>query len=253
VKLTMLGRITDCFLLAYRTPLSTVRDLVPPPLELITHRGYAFWNIVLCRVENMRPSLAPKLCGMSYHHVAYRLYVRARTASGQLLDGLYFVRSDADSRFVSLGGNVMTDFQFHPALIDVTRHGPEQRWCVQSRDGVGDASILIANATPTRPASIFDSEKSAADFLKYRPRGLSVAFPRLRIAEVFRDESRWLEEEVDIREAHWRFFNSIGQNNLALERATRVAPIDYRWRLGRTERLEAPPDAALASPAYSKS
>ena len=42
----------------------------------------------------------PAAFGISYHHVAYRLYVRARTADGRSLDGIYFVRSDADSRSV---------------------------------------------------------------------------------------------------------------------------------------------------------
>ena len=54
MKLTMLGRIDNCFLLSYSTPADSVRHLVPQGLDLVTHRGRAFWNVVLCHVLDMR-------------------------------------------------------------------------------------------------------------------------------------------------------------------------------------------------------
>ena len=49
----MVGRLSHCVLLSYRTPTDSVRGLLPPGLELRTHNGFAFWNIVVCRVERM--------------------------------------------------------------------------------------------------------------------------------------------------------------------------------------------------------
>jgi hypothetical protein len=75
--------------------------------------------------------------------------------------------------------------------------------------------------------------------LKYAPFGLSVSRSgqQVRLAEVIRDETRWREDPIQV-EADWSYLRSLGLHNLQLVRATRVAPIDYRWRIGRTERLE---------------
>src|SRR3954452_23319048 len=89
MKLAMVGRLDECLLLAYRTPAGSVAGLVPPPLELVTLGPFAFWSVVACHVRRMRPAGLPAAAGVSFYHVAYRLLVRARTAAGCVLDGLY--------------------------------------------------------------------------------------------------------------------------------------------------------------------
>jgi hypothetical protein len=101
---------------------------------------------------------------------------------------------------------------------------------------------LHLSDTPVATDSCFASPEEAASFLKYRPFGLSVAGKRLKLAEVFRNESDWHETPVGVAHSRWNYLESLGQHDIPLERATRVSPIDYRWRLGRTERLgESPP------------
>jgi hypothetical protein len=75
--------------------------------------------------------------------------------------------------------------------------------------------------------------------LKYAPLGLSISKSgrRVRVAEVIRDEVQWREEPVEVEAADWSYPRSLGLRDLRLVRATRAAPIDYRWRIGRTERL----------------
>lgn len=233
----MVGRLSECLLITYRTPSESVEHLVPAPLQMVTRDRWAFWNIVACRIEKMRPIGAPHLFGMSYYHVAYRLYVRAACAGGEVIEGLYFVRSDADNFLVSELGNLASDFRFHTAAIkhfedagrlifEVRNSGTDARLCVNVEEEPGIARD-----------SCFASMKEAAQFLKYRPLGLSCEDGWLRVAEVFRDESKWKETPVSIEEARWSLFDRLAQNETALELATRVAPIDYRWRLGRRERL----------------
>src|SRR5258705_13594760 len=126
LNLTAAGRLSECLLLSYRTPAESVRRLVPPGLELVTRGPFAFWNVVACTVDRMRPAGLPGCCGVSYHHVAYRLHVQAHAGNGEgTLRGLYFVRSDADSGLVGRLGNLFTDFRFHPADVELS-----------SRDGV---------------------------------------------------------------------------------------------------------------------
>jgi hypothetical protein len=188
----------------------------------------------------MRPQGVPRPFGISYFHIAYRLYVRALTEAGEVIDGLYFVRSDADSLLVSEAGNLASDFRFHGARIK--QSVDSNRLLFEARslsDDEGDArlSVDLTDEPRLSPDSCFASMNEAKQFLKYRPLGLSVAGNFLKVAEVFRDESRWTESPVAVREARWMLFERLGQKCVSLELATRVSPIDYRWRLGRREPL----------------
>lgn len=236
MTLTMVGRITDCILLAYRTPATNVRHLLPRPMELMTRDGFAFWNIVACRVEAMRPSGVPPWLGMCYLHVAYRLYVHAPLDDGSTVDGLYFVRSDADRWPVSVAGNLFTEFRFHRADIELTTSPDRFGLSVRNSD-VADASLrtVAFDRHELRGDSIFASVDDAMRVLKYRPLALSsdADGKQLKLAEVFRDESRWRESPVRVIDARWGFLQHLRQSEAHLELATGVDPIDYRWRLGR--------------------
>ena len=244
-KLTMTGRLSECLLLSYRTPAASIRRLLPPGLSLVTRGPWAFWNVVACRVDAMRPRGLAAALGISYHHVAYRLMARARTADGQAVEGLYFVRSDADSGAIACTGNRFTNFLFHRSEIGFERRpGRDDALTVSvlGRRGHYEADALLRVDTAPRDAapslsegSPFTSPEEAARFLKYQPLGLSVDLDArwLKLAEVMRDEQAWRETPVRVIEAHWSFLDSIGQTDVQLERATRVEPLDYRWRLDR--------------------
>lgn len=268
LPLAMKGRLSECLLLSYRTPAQSVRHLVPESMELVTRGGWAFWNVVACRVDEMRPVGAPASLGVGFNHVAYRLHVKARAASGETLRGLYFVRSDADSRLIGSLGNWLTHFRFHAADVELSRATAAAAGAalaelltlaVQGCDeadgtadallrvlaGAGDGSDQSGPATPPL-GSPFSSAAEAEDVLRYCPLALAVDLDGryLEMGEVVHDESKWRERPVRVIEAHWNFFQRLGQDDLHLERATRVDPLDYRWRLGRRAEV-ARPDAPV--------
>lgn len=258
MNLTMIGRLSDCVLLSYRTPAVTVAHLLPEGLELVTRGPWAFWNVVACRVDAMRPQLPspvpevarnlPGAVGISYHHVAYRLLVQAMTDRADVRKGLYFVRSDADARVLGTIGNWMTDFKFHPADIqlDAARHieaGHEYTLDVATDDGRGHAELRLDPTPPTLPAdSCFPTLQDAREFLKYQPCALAVAGQagqrQLRIDEVRRDEAAWIETPMSLKSADFALFDELEQTpHMHFELATRVAAMDYTWKLGRREAL----------------
>lgn len=256
MNLTMTGRLTDCTLLSYRTPAKTVAHLLPEGLELVTRGPWAFWNVVACRVEAMRPRAMDLLpdaalkipgvfpgAGVSYHLVAYRLLVQAMTDRADLRMGLYFLRSDADARVLGAVGNRTTDFRFHPATIQLETGDHAYALDVVSADRQGDATLRLAATPPgLAPGSCFPTMTDAQEFLKYRPYALAARGPaerrHLRIAEVQRDETAWAETPVTVAEARYAYFERLGQaEHVRLELATRVAPMDYVWKLGRREPL----------------
>lgn len=260
LPLTTTGRLTDCVLLSYRTPAASVAHLLPEGLELVTRGPWAFWNVVACRVEAMRPELPapvppavrtlPGAVGVSYHHVAYRLLVQAMTDRADVRKGLYFVRSDADARVLGTVGNWLTDFKFHAADIQLqptklreATGQPEYTLDVGTRDGRGDATLRLDPTPPALAAgSCFPTLQDAREFLKYQPYALAVTQDgrgrSIRIAEVQRDEAAWIETPVSLRQGDFALFDHLGQTpQMQFELATRVAAMDYTWKLGRTERL----------------
>src|SRR5207253_2962961 len=108
-----------CWLFTWRTPEANARALLPAPLELVTRGGYAFWNVVVCEMRAMCPAPLPAEIGLGYWHVAYRLHARVRLESGEVVEGLYFVRSDCDRALVTFAGTLLTGFRFHTARIQI--------------------------------------------------------------------------------------------------------------------------------------
>jgi uncharacterized protein YqjF (DUF2071 family) len=84
MTLHMVGRIDTCFLLSYAIDPERAAPRVPAGLELITWRGAAFFNIVVCHVDRMRLRHLPRALGVTHWYVAYRLQVRARVAGGSI-------------------------------------------------------------------------------------------------------------------------------------------------------------------------
>ena len=239
VVIEMRGLLAPCLLLTYRVGADAVRGLLPCGLALSTFRGWAFWNVVLCRVSAMRPRGAPRCLGVDYSHVAYRLHARAVAADGRELDGLYFVRSDADRAWLARAGNLVTDLRFEKSRIAWA--GNDQTMTVRvsnSPTGRGDADVIVRPGAYTLPPgdSCFDSPRSASAFLKYRPLGLATDRTgcRLRLTEVLRNERDWRERPVAVERARFAFFDRLKMPAMHLERAVTVAPIAYRWRLGRS-------------------
>ena len=180
--------------------------------------------------------MAPNRGNKSDAHVAYRVLVRTDSADGPL-SGLYFDRSDVDRSVMSWAGNLLTDFRFHTATIHMEQD--EAGFGVRvwgSRHGEGDVDLRV-DAAPGEPAAgrTFASKEVREAILRYRPLGLAVAKSgRIRLARVERDEGSWSEDPVRVVRAGWGFFAAWGGEDLRLERATRVAPLEYRWRIGET-------------------
>jgi len=233
--LTVRGCIRRCWLFSWRAPEATVRALVPPPIQLVTRGGFAFWNVVVCEMAAMRPAPLPAWVGLGYWHVAYRLHVLVREAHGGDLEGLYFVRSDCDRRLVAAMGNVLTDFRFQTAQIDVSDAGASVAGRIVATGA--DAHFgLDRMATPSLAGgSPFADLTEAASFLKYKPRAFSPhAADAVNAVRVIREESAWRSRSIAVVRQEWEFF---ADREATLELCTEVQPIDYQWNRGDIVRV----------------
>jgi hypothetical protein len=235
--LTMRGRFTHCWLFTYQTPADAVRHLLPPPLELVTYHGYAFWNIVVCEIHAMRPAPLPALVGIAYRHVAYRLYARITARDGTTIEGLYFLRSDCNRPLMTLAGNLVTDFNFHTAPIHLRTDGPATLIQVDAPDAPGYAALRPDVPAHLPPTSPFTSLDEAAAFLKYQPAGISLARPGVaNVVHITRDEAAWQSRLVHVEAAAWAYLRD---QPVTPEICYQVEPIAYQWNRGHTYQLEA--------------
>jgi hypothetical protein len=226
------GRIAQCWLFVHRVPVEDVRVLLPAPLELVTHGGFAFWNVVVCRLTNMRPFPLPAAFGIGYWHVAYRLHARL---AGKI-EGLYFVGSECDRTLVTWSGNLLTDFRFRTARIRVEASE-------RSVDGsVGAARFRIdRTSTPAfADGSPFATLDEAAQALEYPPRALCPTDDgSVSVVQVRRDPAAWRWRNVAATEARWVL---PGLAEAPLELCYEIEPIDYRWE--RAQRVKGRPCAS---------
>lgn len=230
--LTVAGKIRQCWLFVYRLPAENAARMLLAPLQPVTHGGFAFANIVVCRLEGMRPVPLPAAVGIGYWHVAYRLHAQATTEAGPTLEGLHFLRSDCDRWLVEKSGNLLTDFQFHFAKIRVAESGAEVCGDIVSSDAPASFRLDRKRAPILATGSPFGSVAEAAGFLKYKPRGLSVEnSTTLNVVRVCREEKAWRSRVVTVAEADWRF---LAGREASLELCCEVEPIDYLWKRGQS-------------------
>ncbi len=233
---TVRGRIAQCWLFVYRTPADSVAALLPRGLEAVTKGGFAFWNIVVCRLDGMRPAPLPAMIGLGYWHVAYRIHVRAEKESGEGIEGLYFVRSDCDRHLVAVAGNWLTDFNFHVAGVSVTAAPAGVTGTIVSPTAAATFAIDYHTAAQRAAGSPFASLDAAAKALEYKPAALSAGGDgAVNVVAVRRDSSAWRWRPVAVVAARWQFLEG---REAALELCYEVEPVDYLWERRRVVRVK---------------
>lgn len=229
--LTMCGRLEPCWLFTFQTSPSAARRLLPGALEPLIHNGCSFWNVVVTRLRSLRPWPLPAWVGVSYWHVAYRLYVRFCPPAGQPVEGLYFVRSDCDSRLITVAGNLLTDFRFSFAPIGCQEWPGQVELSIHAPDA--PARVLLDRRRPVSlPAhSAFSSLAEAKAFLEYEPFGIGVdPVGKVNVVPVIRDEAAWQTKLLHVESAAWGILTG---REAWPEICYEAAPIDYRWQRGR--------------------
>lgn len=225
--ITMTGTLDRCWLFTFQTPEADAWGELPEPLEPVTHNGHAFWNVVVSHIHRMRPKGAPAALGLSYWHVAYRLYARYQPRSGPPVEGLYFARSDCDSALMTAAGNLLTDYHFHSAPVRVQEDDRCLEIEITSRDMPAHAELCLAAPAQLPAYSAFEGLDEASGFLKYKPFGLSVhPGGRVSVVRIVRDESAWRYRLVKVQSQRWAFF---ADKTVRPEICYQVAPIEYHW------------------------
>lgn len=204
------GRFLWTFHFTFRAPEEILRSQVPPSLEPITHRGWAFWDVAVSEFLHLRPALVPLPIGLRGHCAAYRIYARYRPADGQPTDGMYFVRCDCDHPLAASLAPLVSDVPLHAAGFDIV-DDQAGRLLVEIDSEDASARVLLdTRRRPRLPAdSPFDSLSDSARFFRNSARSLSVdPSGRVYLREFSCDDAEGKSRFVHMDHLDWRFFQN---------------------------------------------
>jgi uncharacterized protein YqjF (DUF2071 family) len=156
----------------YRLDPPALRPLVPEVFDLDLHAGRAFVSLTASRLKDFGVGWLPAALRMNFYQSTYRAHVTYTDFRGRRLRGCYFVRSETNSRLMSLTANLLPEFRAHhcgtyPILM--ARQGDHLVVTVDSApDPTGKVVLVLDTGRPLAgmpPGSVFGSPAAAYDFL----------------------------------------------------------------------------------------
>ncbi|MFF1260960.1 MULTISPECIES: DUF2071 domain-containing protein [unclassified Streptomyces] len=229
--------------LTYALPAEVLRPLVPPFLELDTYRAsaqdveYGFVAAAVVDTRDLRPAGLPARLGRDFLLTGYRVFTRFPTPGGRTMRGLRILRSDTNTRFMQLGGNLLTRYNYRLARIRSQVTGDALEFCVDTADGHADLDVradLRNSPAPLPPSSPFADERAARRFagplpytFEYEPQTRSVI-----VIKAFR--ARWDPQPVTVDVRRLTFFDHgpFAGTRPVLANAFHIDGVDYGWHRG---------------------
>jgi hypothetical protein len=222
--------------LTYAYPPATLAPMLPPGLKLDTYEDSAFLAIALVQIERLRPAGAPSFLGNDFFLSGYRIFSRYCRPDGKTLRGLRILRSDADSRLMVFGGNLLTHYRYRKATIDCRREGDTLDISIKTPHAEADLTVHAFIGEPAGvppPDSPFRDLQTARRFagplpftFDYEPES-----DQMVIVEGVRE--RWDPKPVRV-EVHSTFLERppFSLQPMRLANAFYVDNIPYRWKRG---------------------
>ncbi len=141
------AQLKASLVLAYAVPAEVLTPLLPPGLRLDTYGDYGFLAIALVETQKLRPAFLPSGLGVNFFLSGYRIFTRYQTSAGRNLRGLRILRSDTDSRFMQLFGNVLTHYGYEHSQCKVRRDPGSYSIKVSTPNGSADLEVEANTST----------------------------------------------------------------------------------------------------------
>ncbi|HRI54857.1 MAG TPA: DUF2071 domain-containing protein [Pseudomonadota bacterium] len=137
----------------WEVPVSVLRPLIPPALEVDTYKGRAFVGLVPFTMRNVRPfRFLPAVPGTAdFHETNVRTYVR-RAGGGDPGPGVWFFSLDAASRLAVLAARTFFHLPYYHADMDLQVEGAKVSYRSERRSGAARLQLRYEIGEPL-PAS----------------------------------------------------------------------------------------------------
>lgn len=199
LPLTFHGELSDIRLVQFSLDPKEARLHLPPQLSPLIIRSRALVSLVDVSLKRMRPSFVPPLLGVAYRHIAFRMLIDDSCFSrGRERYGIFFVRSFAQSRFITLSAALLTHYRL--CVADISDFGES----VQVQ-GVLDYSLW--RLEPALRGDVFRGWEEAREIVGAVDRAYAVdGKGRVLLTQILRPE--WPIEPADLESFSTSFFSS---------------------------------------------
>ncbi len=228
--------------LTYAYPTAVLAPLLPPGLALDSYDDLGFLAIAMVQTEGLRPTFLPKGAGGDFFLSGYRIFAKFRTAGGRVLRGLKILRSDTDSRWMAVAGNVMTHYHYRKAKVEVLEG--DRILDIRIRTPKAEADLHVRADLSTKPAllpsgSPFRSVEEARRFAGPLPYTFDYEPETATMVLIKGVRRKWDPEpvQVEVLENSYLRGEPFRRAPAVLANAFHLSEVPYLWKRGRREAL----------------
>jgi hypothetical protein len=223
--------------LTYAYPEDLLRPLLPPGLELDAHAGFGFLAIALVQTEALRPAGLPRGLGRDFFLSGYRVFSRFERPDGKILRGLRIIRSDADSRLMVLGGNLLTHYRYRKCVAEVRRINDDLDIRITTPDAEADLAVkaFVGKAAEAPPeGSPFADLAVARKFAGPLPFTFDWEAGTRRMVIIEGVRQNWNPTPVRVEVSRCTFLDRapFDAHPRRLANAFFIENVPYRWKRG---------------------
>ncbi|MGO8951216.1 MAG: DUF2071 domain-containing protein [Ktedonobacterales bacterium] len=212
LPLTMQTVFQDLLLLTFSVAPERLASLLPPPVHAYIRNGRSYISIVVGNMRGMRPGNVPEFLGTNYYQIVYRAVVRLYHRNGQVLPGVFFLRSDSNDPVMSYFGNRLSEFRFHyfhTGAIELFARGEDLLISVETKDKGGDLVAHardLGSAAELAPTEGFTSLADEKETLVQLFHAYAYEPDRRLIYDLEIERGDWLLHRLDLREYFSAYF-----------------------------------------------
>lgn len=228
--------------LTYAYPAAVLESLLPPGLALDSYDDWGFLAIAMVQTEGLRPTFMPKGAGGDFFLSGYRIFAKFRTVGGRILRGLKILRSDTDSRWMAVAGNVMTHYHYRKANVEV-REG-DRILDIRIRTPKAEADLHVRADLSTKPAPLptgspFRSVEEARGFAGPLPYTFDYEPQTDTMVLIKGVRRKWDPEpvRVEVLENTYLRHEPFCRAPAVLANAFHLSEVPYLWKRGQRKAL----------------
>ena len=236
------AQLKASLVLAYAVPADILTPLLPPGLRLDTYGDFGFLAIALVETQELRPAFLPPRLGVNFFLSGYRIFTRYQTSAGRSLRGLRILRSDTDSRFMQVFGNLLTHYGYEHSQCKVQREAGSYSVKVSTPGGFADLEVVADTASDAEslPAgSPFPNLTEARKFAGPLPFTFDYEKQTDSIIRVQGVRQEWTPRPVSVKVRRNAFLEQerFRKAGAVLANAFYLEDVPYAWKSGIREVL----------------
>ncbi len=228
---TLEGIIARRVLLNFRADAEVARRLVPAPLEVVTHNGFAVVGVCLIRLEQLRPRGFPAQLGLSSENMAHRIAIRYPSGR-ERKDGVFIWRRETDQRWITLLGGRLFPGVHGRGEFRVTENDHALSFDVHTEHREADVSLHADLLTAWEASSLFRTFPEVCEFFRKGECGFSCSLRSGKLEGIRLRTLKWEMIPLRVASVHSSFYQNperFPPGSVAFDCGVVMRSIPHEW------------------------